>query len=324
ISPLPPFTTDTLITTVNSLLKLSPSIIMRIAQNLFESGLITYHRTDSTHVSDQGIRIAKQYIISRYGENLFKGRSWGSEGAHEALRPTYPIPPDEILESALSGEIPMTKLDDLHKKIYDIIFRRFIASQMSEADVEICKVHLVIGGYKTSIEGICSIYNEGFLKVYNYYRILPTQLLAENSFINIIDTKIWRGSSAKLLSSGEVIKLMKERGIGRPSTYAKAIENNQRHGYVIESRKRNYLIPTKLGLVIHETLKQLYPEIIDEKATRILEERIEKIASGSEDPDRVLIEILHDLRSANLGSTRYQLDKINEIIGVIESSRSSQ
>ncbi|MGC9148476.1 MAG: reverse gyrase [Sulfolobales archaeon] len=323
ISPPPPFTTDTLITMANSLLKLSPSVTMKIAQNLFESGLITYHRTDSTHVSDHGIRIAKQYIATRYSENLFKGRSWGNEGAHEAIRPTYPIPPDEILESTLSGEIPITKLDDLHKKIYDIIFRRFIASQMKEADIEMCKVHLVIGGYKTSIEGICSIYDEGFLKVYNYYKLLPSKMLDESSYIDVIDTKIWRGSSVKLLSSGEVIKLMKERGIGRPSTYAKAIENNKRHGYVIESKKRNYLIPTKTGLVIHDTLKKLYPEIINERATRILEEKIEKIASGSEEPDKVLIDILRDLRNMDLSNTRYQLERINEILSSLESSRSS-
>lgn len=320
LQPQPPFTTDTLISVANSVMRLSPSVTMRIAQNLFESGLITYHRTDSTHVSDYGIRIAKQFISQSFGEELFRGREWGDEkGAHEAIRPTHPIPSDELLDSMLLGEIPIVKLDDTHKRVYDLIFRRFIASQMREADVEICKIGLFVGGYETTLEGICRVFDEGFLKVYNSYRLIPRELL-ERGEIEIREVKIQRGSSEKLLTSGEVIKLMKEKAIGRPSTYAKAIENNKRHGYVIESKRLGYLIPTKTGLVVYETIKSLYPSIVSERATRLLEEKLSSIERGEKNAEEALKEILYELRDLDLRSSREQIVKIEEIIASLEKS----
>ncbi|MEM4672651.1 MAG: DNA topoisomerase, partial [Sulfolobales archaeon] len=104
-----------------------------------------------------------------------------------------------------------------------------------------------------------------------------------------------RGSPTPLLRGGDIIRMMKERNIGRPSTYTKAIGNNLRHGYVIESRIRRYLIPTKLGMKVAEVLQKIHPELLSEKATRDLEVMLDRVAEGGINVDEILRDILRDL-----------------------------
>ncbi|MEM4043923.1 MAG: reverse gyrase [Sulfolobales archaeon] len=295
LSPPPPFTTDEMLSSADSVLGFTPEKTMRLAQDLFELGLITYHRTDSTHVSANGIEVAREYVSRVYGKEFFNPRSWGEEKAHEAIRPVYPMNIEEIRESSLAGDLHSLGISESHEKLYELIFRRFIASQMIEADVEYCKIYIDVGGYKTYAEGLCKVYREGFLRVYNPYKIIPEELQKPGSSIEASNKWVKRGSPTPLLRGGDIIRMMKERNIGRPSTYTKAIGNNLRHGYVIESRIRRYLIPTKLGMKVAEVLQKIHPELLSEKATRDLEVMLDRVAEGGINVDEILRDILRDL-----------------------------
>ncbi|PWV36602.1 MAG: hypothetical protein DJ555_06470, partial [Desulfurococcaceae archaeon] len=128
---------------------------------------------------------------------------------------------------------------------------------------------------------------------YQVVRKLPEDLLKRSSgeYIAVSSAKISKGSLVKLITGGELVKIMKEKGVGRPSTYAKAIESNKRHGYVIES-KRGYLIPTKLGITIIDYIRQRHPSIASEEHTKRLMEQVEAIERGERNAEEVLREIL--------------------------------
>lgn len=299
LEPPPPFTTDTLLTVAETVLGLSPRTVMKIAQDLFELGLITYHRTDSVHVSPHGVEVARRYIERVLGRDYVVSRHWGPEGAHEAIRPTQPYTIEEVIESSYAGETQYIQLSETHKRVYDLVFRRFIASQMPEAEVEYCRVEFVVGGVSGSIEGVCRVYNEGFTKIYNYYRTVPGDIDIGTE-IDIVGVKFYRGSLYPLYREGDIVRMMREHGIGRPSTYVKAIENNLRHGYVVVSRKRGYLVPTRLGQEVLERIGSIYPAILSEEATRSLEERIDSVAKGLRDADDVLREVLGEISRLDL------------------------
>ncbi|MEM2204454.1 MAG: reverse gyrase [Sulfolobales archaeon] len=292
LRPPPPYVTDSLIYDASAKLGLPASLIMRTAQDLFEMGLITYHRTDSTRISQKGFEIAREYLSKKDLADLFNPRSWGDGGAHEAIRPTQPMDLEDLERAYLEGEIPWGDLSWIHTRVYDLIFRRFIASQMSETEAEICIASLEVGGKSFSIEGLCSE-TRGFNQVYQVVRKLPEDLLKRSlgEYIAVSSAKISKGSLVKLITGGELVKIMREKGVGRPSTYAKAIESNKRHGYVIES-KRGYLIPTKLGITIIDYIRQKHPSIASEEHTRRLMEQVESIERGERNAEEVLREIL--------------------------------
>ncbi|HWQ17278.1 MAG TPA: reverse gyrase [Sulfolobales archaeon] len=292
LRPPPPYVTDSLIYDASAKLGLPASLIMRAAQDLFEMGLITYHRTDSTRISQRGFEIAREYLSKKDLADLFDPRSWGEGGAHEAIRPTQPMDLEDLERAYLEGEIPWGDLSWIHTRVYDLIFRRFIASQMSETEAEICTASLEVGGKSFSVEGLCSE-ARGFNQIYQVVRKLPEDLLKRSSgeYVAVSSAKISRGSLVKLITGGELVKIMKEKGVGRPSTYAKAIESNKRHGYVVES-KRGYLIPTKLGITIIDYIRQKHPSIASEEHTRRLMEQVESIERGERNAEEVLREIL--------------------------------
>ncbi|MEM1758768.1 MAG: reverse gyrase [Acidilobaceae archaeon] len=296
LSPPPPYTTDTLLYDASNKLGLNAERSMRIAQDLFESGLITYHRTDSTRVSQQGILVAKNYLEERGLQEYFKPRVWSSSGAHECIRPTKPLDL-EGLEKALSEgtlRIPI-RLTWQHKALYDAIFRRFIASQMIEAKAIKSIITLTVGSRSISIEEIGDFKIYGFTRVYGY-KIEPwTLTVKQGDSIEVLDAKIFKSSLSPLYTSGDIVKIMKEKNVGRPSTYHKAIEANKRHGYIVESKKRKLLIPTKLGLEVYSILKNKFNPIISEDYTRLLEEKLDMIEVNSVDPKNIIRELWNDL-----------------------------
>ncbi len=296
VAPKPPYTTDALLFDASYALKLSPGKIMRIAQDLFELGFITYHRTDSTHVSATGIEVARELLQSLGYLEEFAPRRWGAEGTHECIRPTKPIRSlDEVeLDYTLLARFNLTWH---HKKLYEMITKRFVASQMNRARIEFRTYDVLVDGIKlTSIEIPTKILEPGFTRVYsiNVYEELRGK---DELTLQPAATKLIRSSKSKLYASSDIVKLMKEKGIGRPSTYAKAIENNLKHGYVILSKKYMYLIPTKLGLEVSEFIKKYYPELTSEKATRELEELIDVVREGMLSRDKALTFLLSDLIS---------------------------
>jgi reverse gyrase len=299
IKPPPPYTTDSLIFDITTRLGISASLAMRIAQDLFETGLITYHRTDSTRVSQRGLEVAREYLQRKDLVEQYSPRIWGDGGAHEAIRPTQPIDLEDLEKSYLEGEFFWGSLSRIHARVYDTIFRRFIASQMREADVEVCKAILRIGDREAIIEGICST-SRSFNDIYQITPRFPEDILKRGagSYIDIGSAKISRGSTVRLITGGELVRIMKERGVGRPSTYAKAIENNKRHGYIVES-KRGYLIPTKLGISVLSYIKERYPSIASEIYTRDLMKVVEAVERGEKSGSQALSEILEKLLREN-------------------------
>ena len=264
--PPPPFTTDEMLSEAQRVLLISSVEAMRIAQELFELGFITYHRTDSTRISSAGIGIAKEYLTKVFGDEVghyFTPRTWGEGGAHEAIRPTRAIDATELRELIAEGiiEVPI-RLTPQHLKLYDLIFRRFMASQMRPATIErvLYDVEIVyrventyICLWKGNLDIVVNIIEPGFILIYSPIQVvaLPKhEVIVKPS--NIRTAEI---SDVKLPSQGDIIKWMKMVEIGRPSTYAKIIETIQKRRYVYAiGKKVQYLIPSITGILIYMLL----------------------------------------------------------------------
>jgi len=281
INPPPPYNTNSLLFDLSTYYRMDTKYAMKILQQLFESGLITYHRTDSIRVSNQGIEVAKSYLKEVFNdEKLFSPRKWSPHGAHECIRPTRPLDVEHLRKMILTGSIKVyANLTYDHFKVYDLIFRRFIASQMIKAVVEKTRLHVKIGESVKVIEFVSKVIKEGFLKV------LPTAVneswrsISKGDVLKIVNYRLWKGSLERLYRQGDVIKLMKEKGIGRPSTYAKVLGTILKRGYVIES-KNKYLVPTAIGKSVYSYLYNNFEPFVSEETTRLLEQNMEAIERG--------------------------------------------
>lgn len=312
-TPAAPFTTSSLQQEAAHKLKFTVSKTMRLAQALYEAGLITYMRTDSVHLSSLAIGAAKQEIVSLYGEHYHHARQYktatkGAQEAHEAIRPTY-------LNQHAAG-----KTAD-EKKLYELIWKRTIASQMADAETETTRVDVAssYSPYTFSAIGEVMLF-DGFAKVYIQSNddesqespsILPkvevNQPLSCHEFIGqqTFTKPPFRYTEATL------VKKMEELEIGRPSTYATIIETIQSRNYVIKSnipgqmrsmnvismkngtftdekhdrlvgQDANKLIPTDLGRMTNDFLVEQFPEILSYDFTAREEENFDKIALGKE------------------------------------------
>ncbi|MCE4624643.1 MAG: reverse gyrase [Desulfurococcales archaeon] len=341
LPPLPPYTTDTMLADASRYLGLGAPETMRLAQNLFEWGLITYHRTDSTRVSEKGIQIAREYLRERYGDlgdKLFRGRSWGAGGAHEAIRPTRPIDAETLWNMIQEGilELPGVFTRN-HLRLYDLIFKRFIASQMREAVVERTTYKIKFVDLVFQVEGITMIGREGdeeskgFTIVWPYIpqipRIYPGVYPARVALSKI--------SSKPLYTQGDVVRLMKERGIGRPSTYAKIIDTLLKRKYVTRlvnrGRQRDLLVATHRGMKVHEyltvavkgedivadflelgpkaveTIKRI-PQLVSEQRTRDLEQQMDMIERGETNREFILESIYNEIEGIAIPISRMILE----------------
>ncbi|MGC9210351.1 MAG: reverse gyrase [Acidilobus sp.] len=286
VNPQPPFTTDELIFEASARLGYSAPLTMKLAQDLFYSGLITYHRTDSTRISDAGIAVARQYLEAHGLAQYFKPRTWGTGGAHEAIRPTRPMSAEEVERAVLDGSlnVPM-QLTGAHYRLYQLIFERFIASQMAPATLEKAAVKLTLGALTTEIEATIGILKEGFTVISRPRLETWVQRdIGKEYQVPVTNVKLFRGSLVQLFRSGDLVMLMRKKNIGRPSTYAKVIESNLRHGYIIESKKSKFIIPTNLGRKVYEILMSspFAPLLTEEESAR-LEDALDKIEAGQQD-----------------------------------------
>ncbi len=280
VKPAPPYTTDELLFDA-SRIGIPSALTMKIAQELFESGLITYHRTDSHYVSSTGIGIASKYVEEKGLSKLFKPNHWGSKGAHEAIRPVHPLDREDLEKAIVEGLIsPVIPLTWLHFKVYDLIFRRFMASQMKP--YKVLRGEFLVrltGDLELSIVLDIDIVEEGFnvvkpVKTYPELRSIDEVVLEVSEIKSIITSK------KPLYNEGSIIKKMKQEGLGRPSTYSKIISSIVRHGYVIRSKKKGYLIPTKSGIQVYDYLIKNYPVLVSVETTKKMEEVIDLIAYG--------------------------------------------
>lgn len=312
-TPAPPFTTSTLQQEASRKLGFSVSQTMMIAQRLYESGYITYMRTDSVNLSSLAIGSISKEIKETLGEKYLKIRNYqtkskGAQEAHEAIRPTY-IDRHDIEGSAQE------------KKLYSLIWKRTIASQMSDAEIEKTTIEIQPSTRQEHFIATGEVITfDGFLKVYiesrddenledNNEMILPPLSIGDKLTTNdVVATQRFTQQPPRY-TEASLVKKMEELGIGRPSTYAPTISTIQQREYVEKSvksiEKREYsvltlknnkisskiktentgtesgkLIPTDIGIVVNNFLMEYFPNILDYNFTANVEEKFDDIAEG--------------------------------------------
>ena len=277
-NPPPPYTTDTILQDS----RLPADKTMDILQELFERGFITYHRTDSTRVSDFGkFSVAKPIIAKDFGEEMFYPRSWGSEGAHECIRPTRPIKPNELRLMISLGSVEFNDPKNA-LRIYTLIFNRFIASQMRSAKVKVAEVIVLFDAFAHIEEVVREILQDG------YNLVLPNIRVWEGE-LEVKDLRFLKVPKVQPYTQGKLIQEMKRRGLGRPSTYAQIVKTLLERGYVVE--KNGYLFPTKLGIKVYKFLGGKFGNFVSEEFTKKLEEDMDLIEDGKRDFVETLREI---------------------------------
>jgi reverse gyrase len=293
VNPPPPYSTDTLLQDAASQLKFSVHKTMSLAQDLFELGLITYHRTDSIRVSNVGQRVAKDYIVEKFDENLYRPREWSKEGAHECIRPTRPIDAIRLKHMLILGTLRLAKkLTQEHLQLYDQIFRRFIASQMRQAKVLKQKYEVRFDDNIEFIEGYTKILEDGFnlvLKINLIPEVVEGTLKAAN-------VKSWRAPTIPPFKQSDLIRLMKLKDIGRPSTYAKIVTTLFQRGYVQENDRKE-IVPTKKGYQVYFYLNKRFYEFISEETTRKLKKIMDSIEEGKVNYQEILNDLYREILS---------------------------
>lgn len=311
-SPAPPFTTSTLQQEASRKLGFSVSRTMTLAQQLYEEGLITYMRTDSLNLSDLAIGAAKKEITSMFGADYSKVRKYttktkGAQEAHEAIRPTY------MSNSEVQKEASLNKL-------YNLIWKRTIASQMSDALLEKTNITIDISNHKNKFISTGEVVKfDGFLKVYfeskddedeeKNEQQLPLVKVGEILLAEKITAQQKFSQHAPRYTEASLVKKLEDLGIGRPSTYAPTISTIQKRGYVIKedrqgtTRDIHFLIlqngvikkemksektgfekakmfPTDIGIVVNNFLVEHFKDILDYNFTASVEKEFDEIASG--------------------------------------------
>ena len=289
ISPPPPFTTDSLLKEADDRFRFGAGKTMSLAQDLFERGLITYHRTDSVRVSNAGMGIAREYIEEEIGKDYVKLRRWAEGGAHECIRPTKPMDSEELRSVVLSGQYQDLTRD--HLSLYSLIFQRFISSQMKECKVLSKKVIIKAGNFEKEVNIRTKVIEDGFNLVGGidlHPDLSGTIDVGNRKSLAEVPTNY-------LYTQGSLVQEMKRRGIGRPSTYASTIEKLLERGYVIH--RNGFLIPTKLGKEVYEFLKKQEKIIpfVSEEFTRVLENYMDKVERGEMDYRDILENLYRDI-----------------------------
>ena len=281
-NPLPPFTTSTLQQEAYSRLRFSAKKTMMVAQNLYERGFTTYHRTDSLNLAEQALFGAKKFIEENYGKEYWAGflRRYKAKGkvqeAHEAIRPTYPDKTPEDLKLK-------AKLDDNQSRLYKLIWRRFIACQMSQAIFDSSQVDISAKNYTFRATGQILRF-DGFLKIYpTKYEETELPLLEEGEILKLVKLLSSQHFTQPLprYSEATLIKTLEKEGIGRPSTYAPILDTIQKRNYVQKNEQRKFQ-PTEIGILVNDLLVEHFPKIVDIKFTAHMEEDLDEIAQGKE------------------------------------------
>ncbi len=328
-NPPAPFTTSTLQQTASQRMRFSAKQTMRLAQNLYESGLITYMRTDSLSLSKESVSAAKSWIEENFGKEyavqaprFFKTKSRLAQEAHEAIRPTDPdLTPEKI--SAKGGKIKFPQAKSRSEprsaiggeKLYELIWRRFIASQMPQAVFDSTRVEIKAESEKINDKYLLSASGnrlnfDGFIKVWQTKleeNELP--LLIENEELKlkeIIPSQHFTEPPARYNEAG-LIKILEEYGIGRPSTYAPIISVIQERNYVLKNEQRRFQ-PTEIGEAVNKILVEHFPEIVDVQFTAQMEEELDEIAQGKQEWQRVIGEFYEPF-SRNLEKKYVEVEK---------------
>lgn len=311
-SPAPPFTTSTLQQEAYRKLGFSVSQTMAVAQKLYEGGKITYMRTDSTNLSKLALAKSKEVIVSEFGENYsktrqFKTKSKGAQEAHEAIRPAYPE------KSSITGS-------QQERMLYELIWKRTIASQMADAQVERTSISIIMNDSETGFNATGEVVIfDGFMRVYSEsadtenndeerYVIPPVKKGMGLFYEKIIANEKFTSPPPRY-TEASLVKKLEELGIGRPSTYAPTISTIQNRGYVaredrpgekrkvrsatlaegrithsskseLAGKEKSKLFPKDIGMIVNDFLVENFSDIVDYNFTAGVEEQFDEIAIG--------------------------------------------
>lgn len=311
-SPAPPFTTSTLQQEAARKLGFSVSQTMVVAQKLYEAGKISYMRTDSVNLSDEAQQGAKQQIISAFGKDFvqlrqYKNKSSSAQEAHEAIRPTD----FSVLDPGM---------DRNALRLYELIWKRAIASQMADAELEKTTATIAISTHSKTLSATGEMVKfEGFLKVYmesgddedeqENGKVLPPLTVGQQLDLNELMARQTFSRTPPRYTEASLVKKLEEMGIGRPSTYAPTISTIQKRGYVVKENRegvereynvftleedvigkrketeitgaeKNKLFPTNTAMIVNDFLVEHFPDITDYSFTSEIELEFDEIAEG--------------------------------------------
>ncbi|MDD4779547.1 MAG: type I DNA topoisomerase [Tissierellia bacterium] len=317
--PYPPFTTSSLQQEANKKLNFTAKKTMMVAQQLYEGinikgegsvGLVTYIRTDSFRLSEEAISSVKDYILSEFGEKYYKSRVYSKsknsenkvQDAHEAIRPTSVFrDPGKIKDSLTSDQY----------KLYNLIWKRFVSCQMSDAEFDITTIMFNSNNniFKTSGS---MLKFDGYKKVYKYAdntddKILPDIMENEELEISKIDPVQHFTQPPSRYNEATLIKVMEVLGIGRPSTYAPTIATISSREYVV--KEKGYLLPTDMGFLVTEMLEKYFSKVVNEKFTAQMENSLDDVSTGKVDWHDVINDFYKDFK-VDLDIAEKEMEKI--------------
>ncbi|MBM4402433.1 MAG: type I DNA topoisomerase [Candidatus Cloacimonetes bacterium] len=291
-NPYPPFTTASLQRTAANYLGFSAKRTMRAAQHLYEEGYITYHRTDSTNLAEEFLIKCREYLKKQFGEqfipktaNRYQTKVKSAQEAHEAVRPTK-------LAANLKSQISNLKkeLGSDELKLYELIWKRALASQMVAAVFDQVRVDITAGPYLFRATG-GTVKFLGWMKINEKLKMKNEKLEEKEGSVSIPELKV--GEKLQLVrlipsehttppppryTEASLIHDLEKYGIGRPSTYAPIISTIQERNYVVKEEK--YFRPEDVGIVVNDLLVEHFPEIVDLRFTASMEDDLDEIAKG--------------------------------------------
>lgn len=299
---LPPFTTSTMQQDASAKLNMSSPMCMQVAQHLYEGietqeghlALVTYIRTDSVRISAESQARAREYIAEKYGDeyvpekpNFYKSKK-NAQDAHEAIRP---------IDLSMTPEKVKPLLDRNHYNLYKLIYERFIASQMSEAKYNYVTIDSVCGDYTFRTNGRTVVF-KGYTAVYDDYK--ANQETEDGEIVKVIPpVKEGDGLKAENVSKEQkftkppvrftdasLVRIMEEKGIGRPSTYATIISVLSKRKYTVKENK--YIVPTDIAFRITDMLVKYFPDIMDVSFTAGMEDKLDDIEKGGQDWHKII------------------------------------
>lgn len=316
--PQPPFTTSTLQQEASNKFNFQSVKTMQVAQTLYEGvnlggtigtlGLITYMRTDSLRIADDAQREAAAYLTEAYGKEYVQPRQYktkkSAQDAHEAIRPTsINIKPIDIKD----------KLTPDQYRLYKLIWERFAASQMADAVYDTAQVTIDAEGHTFKASG-SKIAFEGYTKVYveaadsgKKDKMLPPLEKGQNLKLKNLDEKQHFTQPPPRYTDATLVRELEENGIGRPSTYAPTIATIVSRGYVTRSKRQ--LVPTELGFVTAEIMKNNFKDIVDVEFTAGMEEKLDEVEEGKEKWKRVIEDFYPPFKD-NLDKAQSSIEKI--------------
>ncbi len=323
LNPVAPFITSTLQQEANNILNFSSTKTMFIAQQLYEGieiegkniGLITYMRTDSPSVAKPAQIQALKYIEETFGNkylpekpNIYHSKSKVSQEAHEAIRPTSVYRTPEKIKKYLNSD---------QFKLYDLIWRRFLASQMKNAVIKNIKILSMNDIYLFETEGNFIVF-DGFLKLWPLKIEKGNEIIEKFEEGEILNVKKYLKETKKTqppqrYTESSLIKTLEKYDIGRPSTYAPTIATLFARKYIKKEKK--FLFPLKMGRIVYQVLKKFFPEIIEIDFTARMEEDLDKIANGEKNWIDVLRNFYENFKpTLEKATNTMNRDVLNEII----------